>query len=85
MLKDRCVSVTDLRTKTKDCLADLAKNPKYVFINNRPVAVILDVQAYEDNFYETDLVELPKSEVTKSLIRKAKKALKIDKSELMNI
>lgn len=47
--------------------------------------MILDVQAYEDNFYETDLVELPKSEVTKSLIQKAKKALKLDESELMNI
>lgn len=85
MIKDRCISVTDLRTKTKDCLTDLDKHPKYVFINNRPIAVILDIKEYEDNFYETDLVELPKSEVTKDLLHKAKKALKSDKSQLMNI
>lgn len=79
MLKDRCVSVTALRTNTKDCLADLAKNPKYIFINNKPIAVILDIQQYEDMFYETDLVELPKSAMTKDLLHKAKKALKSDK------
>mgnify|MGYP001607536196 CR=1 FL=1 len=85
MIKDRCVSVTDLRTKTKNCLANLSKHPKYVFINNRPVAVILDIQEYEDNFCETDLVELDKSQVTEDLAEKALIAVQLDESELLNI
>ncbi|MDP4008496.1 MAG: type II toxin-antitoxin system Phd/YefM family antitoxin [Candidatus Peregrinibacteria bacterium] len=85
MIKDKCVSVTDLRTNTKDCLDGLRKSPKYIFINNKPVAVLMDIQEYEDMFYETDLVELDESEMTKDLATKAKMALNMDASELKNI
>ena len=34
MLQNQCVSVTDLRTNTKECLKDIEKEPKYVFFPN---------------------------------------------------
>ena len=85
MIKDKCVSVTDLRTNTKDCLDGLQKSPKYIFINNKPVAVLIDVQQYEDMFYETDLVEMDSSEVSDDMQAKSDDALELDESELMNV
>lgn len=85
MIKDKCVSVTDLRTNTKDCLSDLDKNPKYIFINNKPVAVLIDIQQYEDMFYETDLKELGVDSVGDNLVSGAKSAKELDESELVNL
>ena len=47
MLKQQVISVTDLRKKTKECLEDLDKNPKFIFMNNKMVGVLLDVDQYE--------------------------------------
>ena len=47
MLRNQCISITDLRTKTKECLDDLTKYEKYVFVNNKPVAVLMDVTMFE--------------------------------------
>lgn len=47
MLSNQCVSITDLRTKTKECLEDLWSQEKYVFVNNKPVAVLMDVAQFE--------------------------------------
>jgi len=47
MLSKQCISITDLRTKTKECLEDLWKQEKYVFVNNKPVAVLMDVAQFE--------------------------------------
>jgi hypothetical protein len=85
MIKDQCISVTDLRTDTKKCLEGLEEEPKYVFINNKPVAVIVDIVAYEKNFNRTELVELKKSEVTDEMKKKVAKALKISKKDLLDI
>ncbi|MBT6069302.1 type II toxin-antitoxin system Phd/YefM family antitoxin [Candidatus Peregrinibacteria bacterium] len=85
MIKDRCVSVTDLRTNTKDCLDGLQRNPKYIFINNKPVAVLIDIQQYEDMFYETDLIELDEKNVSANMKNKAKKAAGLNESELVNL
>ena len=85
MIKDQCVSVTDLRTKTKTCLDGLEKEPKYVFINNKPVAVILDIGEYEKNFMKPKLVELAKDEVDSDLIKEASSAKKTRKKELIDI
>ena len=85
MLKDRCVSVTDLRTNTKNCLDDLQKNPKYIFINNKSVAVLIDIQQYEEMFYETDLVEIGASDVSNDMRVRARRAGKLDESELINL
>ncbi|MFH1534259.1 MAG: hypothetical protein ABID64_05000 [Nitrospirota bacterium] len=85
MIKDQCISVTDLRTNTKKCLEGLEEEPKYVFINNKPVAVIVDIIAYEKNFKRTELVELDKSEVTPEMKKKVAEALKISKKDLLDI
>lgn len=85
MLKDQCISVTELRTKTKECLEDLDKEPKYIFINNHPIAVLLDVDQYEEHFLKHDLVELADEEVDESLKEQALKAKKSKKSDLINI
>lgn len=47
MLSKQCISITDLRTKTNECLQDLEIAEKYVFINNKPVAVLMDVTKFE--------------------------------------
>lgn len=48
MLSKQCISITDLRTKTNECLQDLEIAEKYIFINNKPVAVIMDVAQFEN-------------------------------------
>ena len=48
MLSKQCISITDLRTKTSECLQDLQVAEKYIFINNKPVAVLMDVTQFEN-------------------------------------
>ncbi|MBI5413598.1 hypothetical protein HZA42_04590 [Candidatus Peregrinibacteria bacterium] len=85
MSQDQCISVTELRTNTQDCLENLEKEPKYIFINNRPIAVLLDINVYEANFMKPELVELETDEVDENLLKQAKQAKKIKKSDLINI
>ncbi len=84
MLKDQVLSVTDLRTKTKQCLHNLADSPKFIFINNKMVAVLLNVEEYE-SLTMPDLLELPLEEVSPKIRTAAKKAKKMPKSQLLNI
>lgn len=67
MLKSQCISVTKLRTKTKECLEDLARDPKFIFVNNEPIAVLLDIQEYEAHFVRPRLRELRQNEITPAL------------------
>ncbi|MFA4891633.1 MAG: hypothetical protein WC604_04805 [Candidatus Gracilibacteria bacterium] len=85
MLKDQCISVTDLRTETKKCLENLEKEPKYIFINNEPIAVLMDIVQYEDHFLRPKLVELKENEVDKTTKRQASKAKKSRKEDLVDI
>lgn len=86
MLKSQCISVTKLRTKTKECLENLAKDPKFIFVNNEPVAVLLDIQEYEDRFEKPILRELSHEEVSPSLKREmAAVVRKTKKKDLINI
>jgi PHD/YefM family antitoxin component YafN of YafNO toxin-antitoxin module len=85
MLQTQCISVTDLRTKTKECLENLEKEPKYVFINNRPIAVLIDINRYEQEFRDWELQELPLNKVDKTLKRAASRAKKSARSDLINI
>ena len=84
MIKDQCVSITDLRTKTKECLTGIAKAPKYIFINNKPIAVLVDIDEYEE-MTKPQLVELNRNEVSQELKAEAAKAKEAQKSELLNI
>jgi hypothetical protein len=85
MLKDQCISITDLRTKTKTCLEDLEREPKYIFINNKPIAVIVDIVEYEKNFTKPELTELPVNEVDEQLKKEAKSAKSTRKLDLLDI
>lgn len=85
MLQDQCISVTDLRTKTKECLEGLDDQPKYIFINNRPIAVILNIHEYEEHFMKPELVELNKDEVSDGLLKRAAAARKLKRANLINI
>lgn len=85
MIKDQCISVTDLRTKTKQCLKEIEKEPKYIFINNKPIAVIINIDDYERHFSQYDLLELNQSEVSPELQKEADMARKTSKKDLIDI
>lgn len=84
MFKQQVVSVTDLRTKTKEALHDLKKGPKFVFSNNSPVAVLLDVDEYEA-LIQPDLYELSMDEVTDDMLAKAEDARTSSKEAFVNL
>ena len=46
MLTDQCVSVTDLKKNMNAYVKDLKKDT-IIFVNNAPVAVLMDVKKYE--------------------------------------
>lgn len=85
MLKNQCISVTKLRTNTKECLEGLACEPKYIFVNNQPVAVLMDIDDYESHFSVSGLTELTKEQITPGLLRKARATRKMSRKELINI
>lgn len=85
MFKDQCISVTDLRLKTKECLAGLQTGEKYIFINNKPMAVLISIEEFENNFKKPALYELSRDEVTPELRAKIAKSQKTPKSKLMNL
>lgn len=85
MTKSQCISVTQLRTETKRCLDGVEEEPKYIFVNNQPVAVIINIDDYENLCGYADFKELDKKEVSQKLEKEAGKAKKAKKSELINI
>jgi prevent-host-death family protein len=46
MITDQCVSVTDLKKDMNAIIRNL-KREKIIFVNNTPVAVLMDVKKYE--------------------------------------
>jgi len=46
MITQQVISVTDLRTKTAQIL-DSLRGMKYIFVNNKPKSVIMDIKYYE--------------------------------------
>lgn len=85
MIKSQCISVTQLRTETKKCLEGVEEEPKYIFVNNQPIAVIINIDDYENLCGYTELKELSEDEVTEGMKKEAKKAAKLKKSDLINI
>ena len=84
MLKQQVISVTDLRTKTKQSLEGLNKGPKFVFSNNSPVAVLMDVDEYEV-LIQPDLHELSMDKVTHDMLEQAEEARKMSKEEFVDL
>lgn len=84
MLRQQVISVTNLRTRTKESLQGLQRGPKYIFSNNSPVAVLLDVEEYE-MLLRPDLIELPKEEVDSKISALAEDARNTPKEELLDL
>ena len=57
MLTDQCVSVTDLKKNMNAYVKDLRKD-KIIFVNNAPVAVLLDIKKYEKMMHEGNLLTI---------------------------
>ena len=43
MITEQCISVTELKRDTKDVLSSLKDGPKVIFLNNKPIAVLTDI------------------------------------------
>ena len=57
MLTDQCVSVTDLKKNMNAYVKDLRKD-KIIFVNNAPVAVLMDVKKYEKMMRENNYLNI---------------------------
>ena len=57
MLTDQCVSVTDLKKNMNAYVKDLRKD-KIIFVNNSPVAVLMDVKKYEKMMLECKFLNI---------------------------
>ena len=57
MLTDQCVSVTDLKKNMNAYVKDLRKD-KIIFVNNSPVAVLMDVKKYEKMMHENNFLNI---------------------------
>lgn len=57
MLTDQCISVTDLKKNMNSYVKDL-KRDKIIFVNNTPVAVLMDVKKYEKMMHEGNFLNI---------------------------
>ncbi len=57
MLTDQCVSVTDLKKNMNAYVKDLRRD-KIIFVNNAPVAVLMDVKKYEKMMKESNFLNI---------------------------
>ncbi|USN58965.1 MAG: type II toxin-antitoxin system Phd/YefM family antitoxin [Candidatus Peribacteria bacterium] len=49
MIKDRVISISDLRTNATKIINDLPKTgDKYIFVHNKPKAVLVDIDWFEN-------------------------------------
>lgn len=86
MLKDQCISITDLRRKTKECLKGLNKHEKFIFVNNQPVAVLLSIDSYEEYMKDYHRLQpLPADEITPKMLAAIEKAKRTPRSQLHNL
>ncbi len=84
MLKNQCISVTDLRQNTSKYLSSLKQSEKYVFINNKPVAVLLDIDKYESE-RKIDLIELEWKDINYELQKLANETWEMESEDFINI
>ncbi|MBQ7074382.1 hypothetical protein IJM86_05045 [bacterium] len=53
MITDQCISVTDLKRNMKGILSSLKlSGPKVIFSNNKPIAVLKDIEDSEVSIQE---------------------------------
>ena len=73
MLTDQCVSVTDLKKNMNAYVKDL-KRDKIIFVNNAPVAVLIDIKKYEKMMHEGNFLNIwvETKEPTRRIIKRRK-------------
>ena len=69
MITDQCISVTDLKKDMNATLKNLKKD-KFIFVNNAPVAVLMDVKKYEQIMKESNILNYENGSKTRKVIRK---------------
>ena len=57
MLTDQCISVTDLKKNMNAYVKNLRKD-KIIFVNNAPVAVLIDIKKYEKMIREGNFLNI---------------------------
>ena len=57
MLTDQCISVTDLKKNMNAYVKDLRKD-RIIFVNNSPVAVLMDVKKYEKMMHKSNSLNI---------------------------
>ena len=57
MLTDQCVSVTDLKKNMNSYVKDLRRD-KIIFVNNAPVAVLMDVKKKKKIMHEGNFLNI---------------------------
>ena len=87
MTKDQCISITDLRRDAKKCFEGLSEvGIKYVFVNNRPKAVIIDIDDFEEYYNApVELVRMRDEDVPPEVMKKIERSRKKSKNEFINI
>lgn len=85
MQRNQFISVTELRMHTKKSLENLERGEKYILVNNKPKAVLIDFDVYEKLKNNAVLHELPEAQLTSEILSKAKLVRKLPKSKLENL
>lgn len=57
MITDQCISITDLKKNMNAYVKDLWKE-KIIFVKNKPVAVLMDVNKYEKLTWNDSLFDV---------------------------
>lgn len=85
MQRNQFISVTELRMHTKKSLENLERGEKYILVNNKPKAVLIDFDVYEKLKNNAVLHELPEAQLTSEILSKAKLVRKLPKAKLENL
>lgn len=72
MLTDQCISVTDIKKNMNAYIKDLRRD-KIIFVNNAPVAVLMDVKKYEKMMRESNFLNIWTESTTPKRTIKIKK------------
>ena len=57
MLADQCISITDLKKNMNAYVKDLWKE-KIIFVKNKPVAVLMDINKYEKLIWNDSIFDV---------------------------
>lgn len=89
MLKEKFISITDLRKNATKYISNLWKNwEKIIFINNKPMAVLLDFDEYEkliQNEDKIDLAFVPNEKLNEEQKKEVEELKKLKEDDFVNL